>query len=53
MVRAVLLRPLDGLGEEGSTVELSREEFDRLKARGAVKAAPAPANKRAPEPKNK
>ena len=53
MVKAVLLRPLDGLGAEGSIVELSQAGFDRLKARGAVKAAPAPANKKAAEPANK
>jgi len=58
MVKAILLKPLDG-NPEGSTMEFSQADFDRLKERGAVKAAPAakaepaPENKAAKAPANK
>ena len=56
-ITAVLLKPLDG-GKIGSTMELSREDFDRLEALHAVRAATgkmaaAPANKMASPPVNK
>lgn len=62
-MRAILLKPLDGR-EIGSEATFSREDFNRLKALGAVKAAPAPrkpaekaakaiANKAAPALDNK
>jgi hypothetical protein len=62
-VKAVLLKPLDGK-PEGSEVEFDKPDFDRLKEMGAVKAAsgsstkedkaaPEPANKRAPDVMNK
>lgn len=60
MVKAVLLKPLDG-DPEGTSREFSQADFDRLKAKGAVredksassKAAPAVQNKMAPEVSNK
>lgn len=56
-VMAELLKPLDGR-EIGSSMELSQEDFDRLEALEAVRAAggkmaPAPANKMAVPPANK
>ncbi len=51
-VKAILLKPLDGR-EIGSTAEFSKADFDRLRAKGAVKRAPAPENKKAPAPPNK
>lgn len=60
MVKAILLKPLDGL-PEGSEREFDKPDFDRLKEMGAVrsagdageKAAPPVANKAAPEVANK
>lgn len=58
MVKAILIKPLDG-EPEGSEREFSQADFDRLKAKGAVrvsdekKAAEAPLNKKAPEVANK
>lgn len=60
MVKAVLLKPLDGL-PEGTEREFDKADFDNLKAMGAVraarsgdeKAAPAVANKAAPPVENK
>ena len=50
MVKAILLKPLDGRAA-GTTAEFSQADFDRLKARHAVKAAPA--EKSEPAPSNK
>lgn len=50
MVKAILLKPLDG-NPEGAEVEFSQADFDRLKKRNAVKAAPAA--KAEPAPENK
>lgn len=60
MIKAVLLKPLDG-DPEGTKREFSQADFDRLKAKRAVrldkssdaKAAPATQNKMAPEVANK
>ncbi len=58
MVKAILLKPLDGAAE-GTEREFSQADFDRLKAKGAVraageaKAAPSVANKKAPAVANK
>lgn len=51
-IEAILLKPLDGR-EIGSRCEFSKADFDRLKRQGAVKAAAALKNKRAPAPANK
>ena len=51
-IKAILLKPLNG-AEIGSEAEYDKADFDRLAARGAVKRAEAPKNKRAPEPMNK
>ena len=60
MVKAILLKPLDGM-PEGTPREFSQSDFDRLEAFGAVredkaegaKAAQEPANKKAPMVANK
>lgn len=60
MVKAKLLKPLNGQ-PEGSEIELSQGDFDRLWRRNAVaavsdgeaKTAPPAANKKAPAPANK
>lgn len=59
MVKAILIKPLDG-DAEGTVRELNKADFDRLKAKGAVraigdepKASPAARNKKAPTVKNK
>lgn len=44
MVKAILLRPLDGQ-EPGTTAEFSQADFDRLEKRGAVRAATAKAER--------
>jgi hypothetical protein len=57
-IKAVLTKPLDGQ-PEGTEREFDKVDFDRLKAMGAVraagavKAAPAPLNKKAPPVENK
>ena len=57
-IKAILTKPLDGQ-PEGTEREFSQTDFDRLKARGAVraageaKAAPKVANKAAPAVANK
>jgi len=57
-IKAILTKPLDG-DPEGTEREFSQADFDRLKARGAVraagdkKAAPEVANKAAPKAANK
>lgn len=58
MIKAILLKPLDG-DPEGTTREFTKADFDRLNAKGAVraadkaKAAPPVANKMASVVKNK
>lgn len=57
MVKAVLIKPLDGL-PPGTERDFSAEDFKRLEAFGAVsraatKAAPAVKNKNAPAVANK
>ncbi|EQA96842.1 hypothetical protein [Sphingobium baderi] len=52
MVKAILLKPLDG-HDIGSEAEFSDADFERLKAKGAVKAAPEVKNKAEPAPANK
>jgi len=59
MVKAILTKPLDGQ-PEGTEREFSQADFDRLKAKSAVraagdekKAAQPPLNKKAPEVANK
>lgn len=62
MVKARLIRPLDGQ-PEGSTMELDKADFERLKALGAVEAGgsddgakaapPVESNKAAPPVANK
>lgn len=58
MIKAILTKPLDG-DPEGTTREFTKADFDRLHAKGAVraadkeKAAPPVANKKAPVVKNK
>ena len=52
MVKAILIKPLDG-DAEGTEREFSQADFDRLVAKGAVKAAPAPQNKMEAAPANK
>lgn len=56
-IKVKLLRPLDGM-PIGSVAEYPGEDAWRLAANGVVslveeKAAPAVANKKAPEPENK
>ncbi len=51
-IKAILTKPLNG-AEIGSEAEYSKADFDRLKARGAVKEAEAPKNKEADKPENK
>ncbi|SMF70547.1 hypothetical protein [Allosphingosinicella indica] len=61
-VKAILLRPLDG-NEIGSVMQFDRDDFERLKERGAVRAAPpakpkadgkrAGGSKQAAKPSNK
>lgn len=56
-IKAVLLKPLDGF-PEGAEREFDRDDFERLKSMGAVrapsvKAAPEPLNKNAPVVANK
>ncbi|NBJ13331.1 hypothetical protein [Microvirga arsenatis] len=59
-IKAILTKPLDG-DPEGTEREFSQADFDRLKARGAVRAAtdggekavPKVANKAAPAVANK
>ena len=54
-VKVKLLRPLNG-AEIGGCAEYDAADAQRLAERGAVeivKAEPAPANKKAPAPKNK
>jgi hypothetical protein len=58
MVKAILLKPLDGL-PEGAEHDFEQDDFNRLVGLGAVrkvataKAAPAVANKAAPVVANK
>lgn len=52
MVKAILTKPLDGM-PEGTPREFSQADFDRLKSKGAVRAAPSGETKAAPEPLNK
>ena len=62
MIKAILTKPLDG-DAEGTEREFSKADFDRLAAKGAVRAAdstaegeklaPAVQNKKAPVAKNK
>ncbi len=58
MIKAILLKPLDG-DPEGAVREFSKADFERLLAKGAIraadraKAAPPVANKKAPVVKNK
>lgn len=55
MVKAILTKPLDGQ-REGTEREFGQADFDRLLAKGAVRAAKAtpPANnKKAPAAQNK
>lgn len=58
MIKAILTKPLDGQ-PEGTEREFSQADFDRLSAKGAVraisasKAAAKPANKKAPSVENK
>ncbi|MCQ0987541.1 hypothetical protein [Jiella marina] len=52
MVKAILTKPLDGK-PEGSVLEFEKADFERLKALGAVKAAPEVKNKAEPEFANK
>lgn len=58
MIKAILTKPLDGQ-PEGTEREFSQADFDRLSAKGAVRAVSAataaskPANKKAPAVENK
>lgn len=58
MVKAILIKPLDGM-PEGSEREFDKEDFARLEELGAVrkaaaeKAAPEAQNKMAPPVQNK
>lgn len=51
-IEAELLKPLNGC-EIGSRAFYSEADFKRLEARGAVKKAPAPRNKKKLAPRNK
>ena len=51
-IKAILLKPLNG-AEIGSVAHYSNADFNRLVAKGAVKAAEAPKNKEADAPENK
>ncbi len=51
-VKAVLIKPLDGQ-PEGTELEFDKNDFDSLKALGAVRAAQADTAKKAPAPRNK
>lgn len=56
-IKAILLKPVNGQ-PIGSPAEFEKADFERLKSRNAVKAAPAssaskPKTKAAPKPKNK
>lgn len=58
MIKAILTKPLDG-DPEGTIREFNKADFDRLLAKGAIraadkaKAATPVANKKAPVVKNK
>lgn len=58
MIKAILTKPLDGQ-PEGAEREFSQADFDRLSAKGAVRASvdvkvtSKPANKKAPPVANK
>lgn len=52
MVKATLLKPLDGMAE-GTEREFEQDDFNRLKAMGAVKEASGGGEKSAPPAENK
>lgn len=54
MIKAILTKPLDGQ-PEGTVREFDKQDFDALKAMGAVRAAPASegAKEAAPVERNK
>jgi len=51
-IECILLKPLDGRAI-GSRASFSNADYQMLRTKGAVKKAPPPRNKAAPNPENK